>query len=310
MLFARSQKKLFIVAGALLGVTLLVVLLRVFSGPSQEEVTGLPKFDTASVTAIKMTPKGGEGEILFEKKDGKWLIKPPGKNGKTLEASSARITELISLLSELRVINLVARTAADKGKFGLDTGYTSVTVMAGDDELATVMIGKAEMLGPQEMGSYVRSATSDDIYLVSGFLDMSFNADITVYRNRELGFGGAESWSEIRFTGKENFVITRSGTDWLLDGKKADSAKVTGYLATFASLEGNEFADEVTIGKDQKPVAKLEVRTVSGREFAISAFVAGRDTVVASTLAPGSLFKAGGVLALYGKLFPGRAGLK
>lgn len=137
MLFARSQKKLFIVAGALLGVTLLVVLLRVFSGPSQEEVTGFPKFDTASVTAIKMTPKGGEGEILFEKKDGKWLIKPPGKNGKTLEASSARITELISLLSELRVINLVARTAADKGKFGLDTGYTSVTVMAGDDELAT-----------------------------------------------------------------------------------------------------------------------------------------------------------------------------
>ncbi len=310
MLFARSRKKLFIVAGSLLGVTLLVVLLRTFSAPSQEEETGLPKFDTAAVTAIMMTPKGGEGEIRFEKKEGKWLIKTPGERGRIIEASSARITELISLLSDLKVINLVARAAADRGEFGLDTGYTSVTLIAGEKELFTVMIGKAEMIGPQEMGSYVRSSTSDDIYLVSGFLDMSFNADITLYRNRELGFGGAESWSEIKFSGTENFVMTRSGTDWLIDGMKADSAKVTEYLTTFASLEGNEFADETSLEKDQKPVAKLEVKTVSGRAFAISAFVAGSDTVVASTLAPGSLFKADGELALYRKLFPGRAGLK
>lgn len=310
MLFARSRKKLFMVAGLMLAVTLAVVPLKMFSGPADEQETGLPKFDTTAVTALKMTPKGGEGEILFEKKDDRWLIRTPGKKGKTLQASSSRMAELVAVLSDLKVINLVARSAADRGKFGLDTGYTSVTLMAGSEEIATVMIGKAEMISPQEMGSYLRSSTSDDIYLVSGFLDMMFNADISIYRNRELGFGGVESWSEIKFTGRENFILTRSGSDWLLDGKKSDSAKVTEYLATFASLEGNEFADDISLEKDQKPLIQLWVKTVSGRSFAISAYVAGSDTVVSSSLSPGSLFKAGGEQALYRKIFPGSAGLK
>lgn len=310
MLFAKSQKKLFIVAGILFLLTVVVVVFSKISDSSSGQEPAFPVFDTAAVTVIKMTPKGGDGEVVFRKKAGKWLITTAGKNPKTFEASVMKMDQFIGTLADLRAVNLVARTGAERGKYGLDTGYTRVRLFAGESEVFAIHIGRAEMISPQEMGSYVRPENSDDIFLVSGFLDMIFNSDVSLYRSRQLGFGGVESWQEIKFTGRDNFMMIRSGLDWLVDGKKLDSAKVTEYLATFASLEGNEFADDKSPGKNDKFLTRVDVKTVSGRGFTISAFVTGKDTVISSSLSPGSFFKAGSDAGIFRKLFPGLAGLK
>ena len=68
MLFAKSAKKLYIVLGTILLVTVLVLLIKSFGGGKGDLVSGFPSFDTARVTMIKMLPKGGNGEVLFTKK--------------------------------------------------------------------------------------------------------------------------------------------------------------------------------------------------------------------------------------------------
>jgi hypothetical protein len=208
------------------------------------------------------------------------------------------------------VKNIVSRNAADRKEYGLDTGYTSVKLFAGDELQLHAYIGKGEMLSQQEMGSYVRFEGSDDVFLVSGFLDMVFNSDLSLYRDRELGFGGVESWQEVKFSGDENFSLKRNGSSWLLEGEKPDSVKTEEYLQAFGALQGNEFEDNITLPQGKKPISQVEVTTVSGRNFTVSAFVVENDTLIATSMSKGSLFKGGGEGALYSKVFPGLKNFK
>ena len=309
MLFAKSAKKLYIVLGTILLVTVLVLLMKSFGGSKGDSVSGFPSFDTAKVTMMKMLPKGGNGEIIFAKKAGAWSITAKLLNDKPVQASSQRIEGMIGLLSGMKIINLVSRNIEDLKKYGLDTGATVVRLFSGEENIFEVSIGRSEMLSPQEMGTYVKAAGSNDVYLVSGFLDMMFNSDVSLYRDRALTFGGAESWQEIKFSGSEDFLMKRNVTDWEVEGKKLDSARITEYLTTFARLEGNDFVNDFSPGEGEKPFAKVDVKTVSGRYFGIEAWKVKNDTLIVTTLNPGTFFRSGED-GLYRKVFPGLKNLK
>ncbi len=309
MLFAKSAKKLYIVLGAIFLVTVVVVLFKSFGNGKSETGTGFPTFDTARVSMIKMLPKGGDGEIIFTKEEGKWFLTAKSLNNKTVEASTERLEGMIGLLSGMKIVNLVARKAEDLKKYGLDTGATVVKLFIDEENVFEIAIGRAEMISQQEMGSYVKAAGSDDIYLVSGFLDMIFNSDLSLYRNKSLTFGGAESWQEIKYSGNEDFTMKRNVLDWETGGIKLDSAKIKEYLTTFATLEGNDFVNDFTPGEEQKSFAKVDVKTVSGRHFAIEAYKVKNDTLISTTLNPGAFFRSGEE-SLYKKVFPGLKNLK
>ena len=251
-----------------------------------------------------MTPKGGS-LVIFEKVGEDWVITLPESKGKKVSADGMKIISMISAISELKVINLVSRKKEDIAGFGLDTGATSVKFFInGQDEYA-ILIGKSEMLSPQEMGTYVKMAKTDDVYLVSGFLDMVFNSDMSLYRQTQLTFGGAESWQEMVFSGIEKFTLKRVVTDWVIDNKKLDSARITDYLKLLSTTESRDFADNFDLKQLSDPVAQLGVKTASGREFLVSAYIQGSDTLITTSLGKGNIYRSSKEQPLYFRIFPG-----
>lgn len=304
MLFAKSGSRLYIILAIVLVITVAGILMK-YSG-SEEGGTGagIPSIDTAVIKRIEMIPKGGS-LVVFEKNGEDWLITLPGGSGKKVSADGTKITSMISTLSELKVINLVSRKKEDLTGFGLDTGATSIKLFSEGQSEFELLIGKSEMLSPQEMGTYVKMVSADDVYLVSGFLDMMFNSDITLYRQTLLTFGGSESWLEINFSGVENFSLKRDVTDWVHENKKVDSAGITDYLKQLTTLEAKIFADDIEKGKLGEPKSQLKVRTVSGREFVISAYIVRTDTLITSSLGQGNIYKSSKEEPLYFRIFPG-----
>ncbi len=304
MLFARSGNRLYIVLAVALVITVTGILLK-YSG-SEEGGTGagIPSIDTAGINRIEMIPKGGKLTI-FEKTGEDWVITLPGGGTKKVAADGAKISSMISTVAELKVINLVSRKKEDLPGFGLDTGTTSIKLFSGGHSKFELLIGKSEMLSPQEMGTYVKMNDADDVYLVSGFLDMSFNSDMTLYRQTQLTFGGAESWQEITFSGVENFSLKRNVTDWVLGDKKVDSTSIADYLKQLTTLEARNFADDIDYSKLGKPNSQLKVKTVSGRKFEISAYFSGNDTLISTSMGKGNIYRSSKEEPLYFRIFPG-----
>ncbi len=209
-----------------------------------------------------------------------------------MSQTGQKISSVIFNHCELKVINLVSRKKDDLAGFGLDTGATSLKLFSKGKSEFELLIGKSEMLSPQEMGTYVRWIIADDVYLVSGFLDMLFNSDMTLYRQTQLTFGGSESWQEIDFSGVENISLKRAVTDWLVENKKVDSAKITDYLKQLTTLEVGNFADDIDPAKLGKTKSQLRVKTVSGREFEISAYFSETDTLITSSLGKGNIYRS------------------
>jgi hypothetical protein len=304
MLFARLGNRLYIIFAVILVMTILVIFLKNSGKNNNSIASELPVLDTSGITRIEMIPKGGD-KVIFEKTGEDWLITLPGSKGKKVSADVTKLTNMISTVSELKVINLISGNKADFAGFGLDTGATSVKFTGEGKDEYEILIGKSEMLSPQEMGTYVKMANSDFVYLVSGFLDMMFNSDISLYRQSQLTFGGAESWQEIVFSGDENFTLKRVVTDWVVDDKKVDSAKITDYLKGLSTLETKNFVDNFEPEKLGKPRAQLGVKTISGRQFLISAYIQGNDTLISTSLGKGNIYKSSKEEPLYFRIFPG-----
>ncbi len=304
MLFEKSGSKLYITLVVVLVITVGGILLKYSGSQGNETGAGIPVIDTTGINKIEMIPKGGS-LVIFEKTGEDWVITLPGGAGKKVAADGTKISAMLFTLSELKVINLITRKKEDLSGFGLDTGATSLKLFSKGESEFELLIGKSEMLSPQEMGTYVKMLNSDEVYLVSGFLDMSFNSDMTLYRQTQLSFGGAESWQEINFSGVENISLKRAVTDWLVENKKVDSAKITDYLKQLTTLEVRNFADDIDPAKLGKPKSQLRVKTVSGREFEISAYFNETDTLIISSLGRGNIYRSSKEEPLYFKIFPG-----
>lgn len=304
MLFAKSGNRLYFLLAIVLVITIGGVLLKYSGSEGNEVETGIPAIDTTGIDRIEMIPKGGT-LVSFEKTGEDWIITLPGGGAKKVVADRAKISSMISTVAELKVINLISRKKEDFAGFGLDTGFTSLKLFSKGENRLELLIGKSEMLSPQEMGTYVKMVNADEVYLVSGFLDMSFNSDLTLYRQTRLTFGGSESWQEINFNGVENFALKRVVTDWVIGEKKVDSASITNYLTQLTTLEVRNFADNIDPAKLGKPNSQLRVKTVSGREFEISAYINETDTLITSSLGKGNIYKSSKEEPLYFRIFPG-----
>jgi hypothetical protein len=311
MLFANSTKKLYIALGIVILITAVVLVIN-FSGKSNSSGNdkGLPTFDTTKVSKLVMIPKGSKSEVVFYKKNGDWTVKLPSPKGKVVEVSTQKMENIVFLLANFTIINLVSREKGSTSNFGLDTGFTSVKLYSGEEAVLDLKIGKGEMISEQETGSYICVVGSDDVYLVSGFLDRVFNSDLSLYRNSLLTFGGTESWAEVKFSGAENFVMKRKVTDWEIDGKLLDSTKVTDYLTGLSELQGRNFADDIQLSAKEKPSHQVEVKTTSGRQFVLSGYIISKDTLITSSLSKGTVFRNSVDSPLYQNIFLGRKGLE
>lgn len=106
----------------------------------------------------RMTVKSGGTSMLLEKSGDGWTVLEPQKGG----AKDQKVDDLLFMLRGLRWKEIIAPTAAEPAKFGLDAPTLEVTLFRPDGtEITTVIVGKRE-----SERAYVKTKSAPAVYAV------------------------------------------------------------------------------------------------------------------------------------------------
>jgi hypothetical protein len=296
-----TNKQLLIVFLVLLG---LYALSFAFGGKKSGSFRkNLAVVDTAQVNKIEIDAAKAESAFSLSKSDLNWQLQT---GDKTVSADRQKVKNALGSLALLEATQLVARDPEQWAEYQVDEeGGTRVKLQQGGETLLDLVIGRFEYKQSGLM-SYVRLADEEDVYLVKGFLDATFNQEGDAWRNYALLRGNASDWMNVTFTYPDSSFQLFKGMDntWRLsDSTEVDQTEVTSYLSAISSLTGSEFVDNPPAGAATQ---KVEVADASGKAIALSAYPADTSYVVNSSFNPEAYFD-GAAGDLYSKVFVGRS---
>lgn len=244
--------------------------------------------DTASVNKILVTLPGGE-PVTLNKAGNAWNVTLP--NGGSAPTGDNMVENALSSIAALDASQLVSRKEDDWPEYKVDSAGTRVEVFSGNDKTLDLILGKFEYKQTGMM-SYVRDADEDDIYLVKGLLDRSFNRPVNDWRNKTILNGPYTQWMGVSYVyqGDSSFQIMKGiDNNWMLpDSTLLDKSKTTTYMGAAASTNGTAFND--TPPATSTPAYQMVVQTTTG-PVEVKAFREANGTyIITSTLSPGSYF--------------------
>lgn len=250
------------------------VLTRLFRSPHLESnvATDLFQLDTATVTQVVIHPhKAPKTEIKLARKAGAWKVT---RSGKTAAADQGTVHELLATLMDVRIDRMVSRKKDDWNTYSVgDTSGTHVTVYAGSTPVADFWTGEtATGTGPYtQRTSYVRMNSSNDVYQAKdGLLDSYFDREFDAWRDRIFLRTHPADISRIAFQypADSGFTAVKKDSVWMIGSRKADSAKMAGYLSRLRSKYLYTFADDfsprsapdevITFENGTKPLAEIK----------------------------------------------------
>jgi len=194
----------------------------------------LTDFDKSQVEKVLYTPPE-KPAIEIKKENDTWKVT---RQDKTYPTDTARIMSMLEQISNLKTKSIAAKKPAKWDEYEVsDSAGTFVEVYdQNDNRLAAFTVGKfsyqqqqQQAAGQQpnvDMTSYIRLQDDEAVYGVDGFLKMAFPADVNQWRDKTLVQAEPSEIDYVRFRGKESFSLNRSGEQWMLDDRPADSAKM------------------------------------------------------------------------------------
>ena len=252
-----SNKKLILI---FVGLLVVYLLSRAFFKPKQSTFdTHVVSVDTAAVTKIELHPKAEEGMAIVLNKNGtSWTAT---MNDKTVNTPSARVSGVLGQLSSIESRRIVSRSEDQWGEYEVDDQGSRVEVYQGDKKVADFVVGAFKFdQAKRTASSYVRPTDKDDVYLVDGFLSMTFNQRFNTFRDNALVRVNKDDILEFaNQEGGERIAVSRNPANghWYRGGmEQLDSAKTAQYLSQIANLTGSEFADGPA---DGTPIQSFEL---------------------------------------------------
>ena len=260
--------------------------------------------NTEDVAALKLYPRMLNGkEILLEKEGNDWKVK---YEGKSYNADTTQIKNLINQLVELKPLRYAGKTAEQQKKYELTDSLCSKVVLLDKNgkELAALRVGRFSFLQNRRMQqqnpymqqpqgtmiTYVRMENEKDIFAVEGFLSMSVNQKANNFRNRKLLSLNREKIKEIRFEypADSSFVLAENNGVWQIDGTPADSASVADYLYDISNVTGTNFSKENSVNATHR----LKISTFDNKQYQLSAaFTDSTKVLLTSTQNKGTVFE-------------------
>lgn len=300
-----NNKNLIIILIVLVGI---FVLVRIFRTPTQSSnlKKELVSVDTAKITQIKLTPKSGDGEIIFSRTLGSWTLKQANKQ---FNVEKGAATALLSQLVKLTPQKMVSRKKEKWTEYQVGDSATRVQALVGDDVVADLMIGRigfnqspAQMQQQQQLGggggfggafTYVRVADEDEVYTVDGFLESTFNRSINDFRNKTLIRLPSEDITKVSFNYPDSgFVVEKRNNKWWIGESLADSTKMKSYLNSLNFKNASSFAEDFQANIPN--ALSLVVDGASGNLATIKAWKRENDWVFESTQQAGVYFSSEG----------------
>lgn len=185
----------------------------------------------ASVTAddieeVRITSADGATSRLT-KTDGAWRLVEPVQ----AEADESEISSITSSLASVDIQRVVDENATDLKQYGLDPARIEVAFRSrGSAEERRLLIGEKTPTGGD---LYARLPDQPRVFLVSSFLDSTFNKDTFALRDKSVLKIERDAVDAVEIVTTDRTIrLTKSGTEWRL-------AQPIAVRADFAAVEGS-----------------------------------------------------------------------
>jgi hypothetical protein len=274
--------------------------------------------DTASVTTIRIFPKGGKGSPVILERTGKhWEV---NVDQKKYPADSSVIRNILATMLNVTAERVAASDAAGWNTFELsDSLGRRVLVEQGGNVVADFVVGKASFSQPQGMQnrrggrgfdvkSHVRIAGDEKVYVVDGFMSIFLSDQPSHYRNKLICSLNPDMLTKLTFIypGDSSFVLTRSITGWLINDKPADSAKTALYLSSIANSTSSDFADEGNAPVTFPYTLRIEGNNMQPVEISGAVDPVQKIYYIRSSANEQALFGSAGI-SLFNRIFTGKS---
>jgi len=217
--------------------------------------------------------------IEFARTSEGWQILKP----EPLRADSVQVAELARTLTDARM-----------DLSGSDNGLNkAASVFAHAAPVATVRVtDQSETQSLQVRKDkdtfYAKSSAADGIYKVDASLGHAFDRGLDDFRSKRLfDFGFNEPAKVEMHNGSRDYLLTKSGPDWMSNGRKMDAETVQSLLSQLRDLSANKFLE--TGFSD--PVITLTVTSDDGKRVEKVAIAKSGDNYVARRGADSTLYQ-------------------
>lgn len=263
-------------------------------------LTELINADSQKTTSIVVIPKGiVEDAITLEKNDDRWMV---GSHGKMYQANREHIARIFEALSPMIPEQLVSRSRENWPEYEIeDVTGTRVKIyegkrLSGDFTYGKLSFQQQMMQGQQrpKISTFVRLQDQDDVYSVDGFLGSAFPAIVRQYRDQTVISINKDDISKISMqgAGAYNYTISREGTNWMLNGMKADSAIVEHVINSISGINSSAFTEQESEGLLTIPAQQLTIERTDAISVEIKAYAADStfQYFITSSQNPGAVF--------------------
>ncbi len=265
----------------------LVVLLALFAAIEYTDTSDssysdeVIKVDTAAVNKIVF--KSNKSSFKLIKENQKWFVQSDKNKA---DADKNKVKALLSRMSPLTPLRVAANSKKQWKKFGLDKDALQVDFYNGSRLLNTLYLGKVDYQAPATtdrqnpysrgnqgiMIGYARAGKNKTVYVVDGYLKMSYAGDVNGFRKKSLIDLKRDLISHVSInSGGATFELTKKDLKWMADNQPADSANTAKYLNNITRLRGYEFVTDDVI-KGKKPIAGVVINQGEAHEIKIDAY--------------------------------------
>ena len=180
--------------------------------------------------------KSADGETSrAQKVDGAWKLVEPVDAA----ADESELTSITSSLASLDIQRVVEENAADLTQYGLEPARIEVGFRTkGSTETRQILFGERTPTGGD---LYARLPDQRRVFLVSSFLDSTFNKSAFALREKNVVTFDRDKVDRVEIAaGDRRIALTKSGTEWRLVepfAARADFAAVEGALERLSSAQ-------------------------------------------------------------------------
>jgi hypothetical protein len=188
---------------------------------------------------VEVQIRSASGETSRVEKSGEtWRLVEPVQ----AEADSAEISSITSSLATLDIQRVVDENASDLGQYGLEPARIEVGFRTTDDqEPRRLLLGEKTPTGGD---LYARFPDQTRVFLVSSFVDATFNKDTFALRDKSIIDIERDAVERLEIdAGDRDITLAKAGNEWRIAAPisaRADFAAVEGSLERLASgrMEG------------------------------------------------------------------------
>lgn len=204
--------------------------------PAASDTTESAFTDVKADAIEEVQIKADDGQITrVQKADGTWRIVEPEQ----APADQGEMSTITSSLADLDIQRVVEENATDLKPYGLDPARMEVAFRsAGDEEPRRIHLGERTPTGGD---LYARIPDQPRVFLVSSFLDTTFNKNTFALRDKSIITIDREKVDRIEIgADKRNVTLTKEGTEWRLVAPitaRADFAAVESALERLSSAQ-------------------------------------------------------------------------